>query len=321
MLLRFVTSSIWYRRGLYLPMLAAVTVTLGLIGAIRIVGNSFESIVDREMRHYGANVILNGENYALIEDPHVLVAVQIVELKGQSVKLGITDVEALLRMNSAWMVRGHPGILMGRTLAAQLGISQGDSVAVAGHVQPIGILDSGMEFDSFVLMNGIVDKPAMIFIRCEHPEKYRDRNAVVLEEMIRSKYNFLQSIQRLMLYIALITALASISAIVNLARLDASNRRGEFGVLQALGAEAATLRKVLAAEFSILTVTAGLMGVLASIAVAGGILHFAANAAPRPDIAVVGHVFSTSIAAFAIAALIYLMESGKQNVITAISGE
>lgn len=321
MLWKMISSSIWFRRGLYVPMLVTVTITLALIGAVRIVDSSFDTIVDREMQNYGANVILTPRGESMPREQGVAVEVKTTEFKRENVQLAVTDVQALLRLNPAWVVKGEPGVLVGQNLADRLNLTGGETVEIDNYRGKAVILDSGMEFDSFMLVNGKAQHPSMIFIRSDHPENYRGKNAIILKEMVRSRYNFLESIQKLMLYVALISAMASMAAIVNLARLDAGARRSEFGIIKALGAGRRIVRKVILAEFSVVTTISVILGVVTAMVLAGAILFLAANAAPSFNYQMIGYICLTAVAAFGLAAFIYLMEAKKQNVVAEMRGE
>ena len=212
--------------------------------------------------------------------------------------------------------------MIGQTLARQLHISPGQIVEIGEHkATAAAILDSGTEFDTYIIVNGPVENPTMILIRSRDPGQYRGQDAVILQEMVRSKYSFLESIRKLMWTIAIVASLASMTTIINLARMDAANRQREFGVLKSLGARKAVLRRLLGSELSILAAITSLLGVLLSGSLAAGVLFYAAKATPKIDVTAIGTVVLTSCAAFAVAALIYFVESGKQNAIREIQGE
>ncbi len=320
MLLKIVASSIRFRLNLYIPMLVAITVSLSLIGAAEIVGSSFTEIVNREMSKYGANVILIPEEGVEVEEG-VAVYVKSVKLVNTDVSLAITHVQELLKMNPAWIVRGNGSILVGSSVAEQLGINEGDFIEISGFRGRVAILDTGTEFDSFVIVNGSVEEPSMVLIRTENPERYRGMNAIILEEMIRTKYSFLEGIKKLMLYISLISAASSLAAVINLARIDAGSRRREFGVFKALGAQIRTIVKVIFAEFAALSLASGIIGFTSSLVLSWAILTFTAGVSPAPSLKALLYVFATSLAAFSIASFIYVVESKKQDVIDEIRGE
>jgi hypothetical protein len=117
MLARIVLSSIKHRARLHIPMLMAVALSLSLIGASEIVEKSFDRIVEREMEKYGANVILKPEDGAVNVDAGDEMAglyVRTVRVGESEVNLAVTDVEELLKINPAWVIRGDGEILVGR---------------------------------------------------------------------------------------------------------------------------------------------------------------------------------------------------------------
>ena len=320
MLLRIVISSIRFRLNLYIPMLLAIVISLSLIGAAEIIESSFKGIVEREMGKYGANVILIPEEKVDVSEG-VGLFVKTTKIRETEVNLSVTDIAELLKINPSWVVRGSGNILVGRNVAQQLNIAVGSHLEIEGISGNAAILDSGTEFDSFIFVDGSFEKPSMILIRTDEPERYRTRNAIILEEMIRTKYTFLNSIKRFMFYVAFISALCSMAAIVNLARIDAGNRRREFGVLKSLGALQHTIAKVILAEFALVSSISGIWGVIASLALSWVILSFTAHAPVLLSVKTVLYVFTTSTAAFGLASLIYVFESKKHDVIEEIKDE
>lgn len=321
MLWKIISSSIRFRLNLYVPMLVAVVISLSLIGAAEIVGNSFREIVNREMKKYGANVILTPEKDIEVNQG-VAVSVKDAEFRNAEVSLASTNIKELLKLNPAWLVKGNGNILVGRTVAEQFNIAEGSLVEIEDIKGHAAILDSGTEFDSFIIVNGKVQKPSMILIRTDEPEKYRGRkDAIIREEIVKTKYKFLESIKRLMLYVAIISAVSSMAAVVNLARIDAGDRRKEFGVFKALGAFSNTIAKIVLSELTVLSSISGALGLLASLALSWLILSLTADTSPVMNFKSVLYVFATSFVAFGLTFLIYIFESRTRDVVREIRGE
>jgi len=321
MLLKIVSASIWFRRGLYLPMLITLIVTLALIGAVGMVESSFNKIVDQEMKKYGANVILIPDEKTQLDEENVPVYLKTVEYNGQEVGVAITQIAPLLKMNPAWVVKGEPGILVGEALAEKYKIRMGDAIKLGEREGAAAILKTGTEFDSLFVMEGKVEKASMILIQSDNPEKYAGQNAIILRELVLSKFFFLTGIKKLMLYVALITAIASIIAIVNLARVDAGSRRREFGILKALGAGQKTIGRLMVMEFAFVSIFSGILGLIMSTALAAAIILSVARIIPVPNLKSTLFVFSTAIISFGMAFLIYWMESRKQEVYQEMKGD
>lgn len=262
----------------------AVALSLSLIGASGIVEKSFDRIVEREMAKYGANVILKPEDGAVdvdAGDEAVSVYVRTLRMGEFVVSLAVTDVEKLLKINPAWVIRGDGEILVGKDLANKLGIESGDVMEIGGFRGKASILDSGTEFDSFMIVNGTAEKSTMVLVRTDNPEKYRGSGAVILEEMVKTKFSFLKGIERLLFYIAAVSAVSTLITIVNLSRIDAGKRRKEFGVMRAVGADTKTISKFIFAEFGILTLLSAALGVLLSFAPSWAILAGTAGTLPE----------------------------------------
>lgn len=320
MLLKIVTSSIRYRLKLYIPMLIAIVVSFSLIGAADTVGRGFDEVVDREMSKYGANVILTPDNGEKV-DEGVALYIDEVTLNGSTAYIATTDLLQLLEMNPAWIVRGNGSILVGKDIAEAWGILQGDFIEINNLEGRAAILDSGTEFDSFIIANGSAEKASMVLIKTSAPEKYRGKNAVILEEMVKARYIFLESIKKFMIYVAAISTISSLAAVINLTRMDAGARRKEFGIIKALGASQYNVIKVIFAELAFISAVAVLFGITASIALSQVILGSIADVPLVFSINTAGYIIIASFAAFAIASLIYLIESKRQEVITEIRGE
>jgi len=317
---KIVASSFWFRRTLYLPMLLAVMVSLALIGAADIVGSSFNHIVNREMEKYGTNVILTPEGEEKISEG-IAVFIKTVPFRDTGVSLATANVAALLEMNPAWVVRGNGDILVGKSVAERFGLTDGSFVEIEKAKGRAAILDSGTDFDSFIVVNGKVEKPSLVLIRTDEPEQYRGKKAVILQEMVRTRYSFLESIRKLMLYVSVLSAIASMAAVLNLARMDAGARRKEFGILTVLGAFQRTIAKIIAAEFLVLACIAGLFGVLASLALSWTVLTFTAGVSPAMHPKTILYILAASLAAFSFTSLLYVFEASRHEVIENIRGE
>jgi hypothetical protein len=320
MLAKIVTSSIRFRLDLYIPMLIAIVVSLSLVGSAEIVGKTFGKIVGREMAKYGANVILVPEEDSEVSEG-VALFVTPVKLGNVEVRLVSTDIPELLEMNPAWMVKGSGNILVGKSVGANLDIRQESFLEVGETSGRVAILESGTEFDTFIIVNGIVEKPSMVLIRTDDVEKYRDKNAVILEEMLTTKYAFLGSMKKLILYVSLISGLASMAAVVNLVRMDLRTRRKEFGILKALGALQSTLVKIVLTEFAVLFSLSGALAIGVSSLIAWSILTFVVGASPELDLATALYIFSISFLAFGLSSLVYILEFKRRDVVEEIKGD
>lgn len=320
MLIKIVTSSIRFRLDLYLPMLIAIVVSLSLVGSAEIVGNTFGKIVGREMAKYGANVILVPEEDSEVSEG-VALFLTTVKVGKSEVKWVSTDIPELLEMNPAWMVKGSGNILVGKSVAANLDIRQESFLEVGETSGQVAILDSGTEFDSFIVVQGTFEKPSMVLIRTDDVEKYRAQNAVVLEEMLTTKYAFLGSMKKLILYVSLISGLASMAAVVNLARMDSRARRKEFGILRALGALQRTLVKIILTEFAVLFSLAGALAIGVSFLIAWFILTFVVGASPELNLATALYIFAISFVAFGLSSLVYILEFKRRDVVEDIKGD
>ncbi len=291
-----------------------------LLGSAWFVGGSFDSVVDHEMSKYGANVIVQPEPGSDIAEG-VPVEVRQTTYRGQSVQTAIASLDRLLRQNPAWLVRGDGNLLAGREVAQSLGLEENQIISFHNEEHKIAILESGTEFDAFLLQDGEVTNPTMVLIRTDYPDRYRGANAVILQEMVQSKFQVIAAIQRLMFSVAIISAIAAAATVINLARVDASNRRSEFGILKALGAGQRTVYKLVSAEFGILAMLSAGLGLAGSLGLAWGIIHQLAGTAPSVDITGILVVFVTTFAAYAAAGTLYHFESKRQYVIRELRGD
>lgn len=318
MLGRIIFSSIRYRLHLYLPILLAVSISLSLVGTAEVVGESFDEVVGKEMEKYGANVILRPEKGYSGEGLPLAIGER--ELKGEEVKVALTDVERLLNMNPAWVVKGHGELLVGREVAEKLNIGEGSRVELEGLKGRASILESGTEFDNYIFAQGRGQDPNLVLIKTEDTQRYENKNAIILEEMLNSKYSFLKSLKELILFVSAIAMLSSMGAIVNLARIDAGARSGEFGVFRALGAPSRLIALAIAGEFILLALAVGALGFLLSLAIGWAIMAATAEAAISFSFKALAYIFAASLLAFALASLFYIAQS-KKEVAIQIGGE
>ena len=309
MYFKLIISSVKHRLALYIPMLAVMAVSLCLIGAASLVSSNFDKILDKEMANYGANVILKSNSGISINDGNVPLRVQGEQIKGRKISVAEGSLASLLKMNPAWLVKGSSRILAGSLVAPELGLKQGQTTTIGDVTGKVSILESGTDFDSYIFLDKKTEAPNMFLIRTNDPSKYRGMDAVVMEEMVRTKYAVLASIKRLMFFIALITAIASVAAVINLCRVDAGRRKREFGVFKSLGGSIKTIRKLLCSEFALLAITSFIAGFTASVLLSWGILNYAARASVSLSLQSVFITGATSIIAFSLAAMIFIFES------------
>lgn len=316
---KIVFRSLRSRLGLYIPMIIAVVVTLCLIGAAVIVGDSFHSIVDRQMAKYGANVILKNPSKDDMSKG-VSVEVQASKLHGEPVQLAVASTELLLKQNPAWLVRGDGNFLVGQEVASRMSVKQGEQITLSGKSGTAAILKSGTQFDQYVFTEGIAKNPTLELIRSDNPDTYRGRNAVILSEMVKSKYTVLESVGRLMLVMAIISAIASIATVVNLARVDAGRRQKEFGIFKSLGASGGRITKLISSEYLVLAGIAIVTGIAGSAALSWGIIHFVADSTPQWNLWSTLDIALITILAFGSAGLTYILESKRHQVAEELRG-
>jgi len=316
---KIVLRSLFSRRKLYLPMIIAVSITLCLIGAAVIVDTSFREIMDQEMARYGANVILTPEPGQEITEG-VPVGLQEAEVQNHPIQLAFSHVQDLLDMNPAWLVQGDGNLLVGQQVAEQLSLQRGDHITVNGIAGSVAILKSGTEFDQYVFADGNVGQPTQVLIRSDNPENYRGENATILTEMVRSRYIVLESISRLMLIIAIISSVASIATVTNLARVDAGRRQKEFGIFKSLGAFNSKIASMISTEYAILSMVSIITGIIGSMALSWGVLYFVSDALPRWNILSVIEIGVVTVIAFGLAGLTYLLESRRHRVAEELRG-
>ncbi|MEJ2052048.1 MAG: FtsX-like permease family protein, partial [Calditrichota bacterium] len=267
-----------------------------------------------------ANVILRPEPGENITEG-VAVSVHQESFNGHSIQVATTAIPQLLKLNPAWLVRGKGRLLAGQKTAQTLGLHQDDQVNLDGTSRQVAILESGTDFDSFLLLNGPANNPDMVLLRSEHPEQYRGRQAVILQEMVASKYRVLASIKRLMLSVGILAAVAAIATVLNLARVDAAQRRRELGVFKSLGASKNLVNKIIGTEFFILAAISTVLGFLGSVGLGWVILSGISPTSPKIPAMVPVVLFGTALVAFMTAGMIYYIESKRHLVIEALRGE
>lgn len=306
--------SIRSRFGLYLPMTIAVSVTLCLIGAAGITDSSFRMMIDRQMEHYGANVILRNPDSAAVAEG-VAVEVQTIRMEGVPVERGITSLPSLLNLNPAWLVRGDGPHLVGQDAAARLHVGQGDRLTIDNITGTVAVLETGTRFDQFIFTEGVASDPAFAFIQTDRPEQYKGSDAVILAEMVASKYTVLNSIGRLMLIIAVLSALASVATVTNLVRVDADRRRKEFGIFKSLGASSEHIITLMGLEYLVLSGITLFTGIAGSLALSSGILFAVTGELPSlPMGTVLLPIVLADLVAFGGAGITYVLESKRINI-------
>ncbi|SMO64495.1 ABC transporter permease [Fodinibius sediminis] len=319
MLLNIVTKSIKSRRDLYFPMIMAVVITLSLIGAAEVVGDEFNRVIDREMSKYGINVILRLEEG---EQATAGVPVQLktASVNGEQKELAVTPVFSLMEINPAWIILGQSDYVVGQLVADELGIEQGDALTIDGALIQPSILKSGTRFDSYIFSNGTPQNASLALIRTDNPGMYEGRNAIILKEMVQTRYRFLGSIESLMLTIAMISVLASFATVINLARLDAGKRRKELGIFKSLGGSGSRILLLISSEYLILSLVSIIAGVAGTLLLSWAILQYVADYAPVIGLTTIFYISGVTFIAFGFAGLTYMIESHNHNVVHELRG-
>lgn len=320
MLLKLVSASLWHRRSLYLPMLLSVVLALGLIGAGDIVGSSAGGIVDREMRKYGANVILTPDGGPLPEGG-LPVRLKTQQFGGEAITVAVTDQAGLLRMNPAWKLNGKGRLWVGKLLAERLNLRAGSRVNLGGVSGTAAILESGTEFDDFLVVEGEPSPASVIMIASAQPQQYRRRGAIIMEEMLHSRFRFLESITRLLTYVALAAGLAALATVINSFQMDAGARLREIGIFKALGSRRRAIGAALSLELAFLALICAGLGSAAGLAIATLILQLSAQAQPVFSPAIGVHVLQTSVTAFALVGIIFWWQSSRHEAVTEMGRE
>lgn len=318
---KIILSSIKYRLGLYSPMLIAVAISLCLIGAASLVSSNFNHILNREMKKYGANVIVKTKGKIPINGQHVALQVNDTVIGNRKISMASGSIKNLLQINPAWTAKGAPSIMVGNQVAGELNLKQGQTIEMHGVVGEVSVFESGTDFDSFIFIDKKAVEPNMYMVRTDHPEQYRSMNAVIMEEMVRTKYAVLSSIKKLMFFIALISVVASITTVINLCRVDAASRRKEFGIFKSLGASMFSIWKLLSFEFSILALVAFVAGLAGSVLLSWLVLYYAAGASLTMNLQSVVVIAVTSLVSFSFAALIFIIESKRVHVMEELRNE
>ncbi len=271
--------------------------------------------MNKEMLKYGANVILRPPLPAKIysTDEAVRMFVSDNLINGKKVPTAFVSIPDLLKMNGAWLVKGSSGILVGEDAASRIHVHIGEEMKVDGAQGSVAILESGTEFDSYIFINKKADTPNMELIRTSKPERYSGTNSIILSEMIKTKNAVLESIKKLMFFVALISMLVAAAAVINLSRTDAGARRKEFGIFKSLGASYTSIIKLISGEFMLLALVSLAIGALAAELLSWMILSSTAGTVPQIEIGSFLTVAAISFAAFLMAVLVYLIESKRMD--------
>jgi len=324
MLLKVVISSIRYRAKLLIPMIMAVSISLSMLGSSVILEKSFEDVVEENLKIYGANVIVTDVSDFKPKNPSdefIAISLKSARIGNYEVILAITNVDKLLSINPAWFVRGNGEIIVGRELADALMLSQEDIIEVDRYKGRVAILDSGTEFDGYIIVNGSAKNPSLILVKAENPEEYKDESVIILKEFVRTKYSFLEGMSRILFIASLISAIASFVAIVNLARIDAGKRVNEFGILKALGATNRLITKILLVEFLVISAISSITGSMISVIVSWVVMNKIAKISPTLNFDALGLILIVTILSFSVLCLLYLNESKRRGVIEILRGE
>lgn len=331
MLPRLITRSLRHRPGRALLIVLTLIMGLSLEAALLSLAMDIGEKNERELTAFGSNILLlpkdaadpaafglslksqghiDQSQLAALDGPvdfplagYAPFVYSLADVNGRQIVINGTVFEQALRINPWWSVegeipaKGSHGAILGKEVAAKLGLKAGDSFTVkeGGTVRTLavtGTLNSGGSEDSQVIMDldqaqsisGLTGKVSVVEVSVLAGEGQNlDQVAASLDELVpgaraktvkqvaKASQNLLGKINLLMVLVtALIIFISGLTVSASLANAVMERRR-EIGLMKSLGAEGRGIASVILGEALVLSAVAGPAGYLLGLVLAQAI--------------------------------------------------
>ncbi len=197
--------------------------------------------------------------------------------------LEMFNLENIEFKEGGWPEEGSKELVLGYSVAEAKDLGVGDEVKLRGEKYSIvGILKESKSFIDYAAIGPyksiaetygmesyasvIVVKPADVKesdrIADEIEERYSDVDALTTSEMIKRAKKAIDQLRIMTLAIGIISSIVAAIGIINTMMMIVTERKREFGIMKALGAEGGTILMMVIEEGLILAIAGGVVGII-----------------------------------------------------------
>lgn len=313
MFLRLIAKSMKVRKSRVIVALLAVVAASAVASALLTLSLDTRDKIGRELRGYGANlVLLPGEGEYIVKGlklDHPSVAgystylYTASKVKNQEVPVVGVEFEAVKRVRPWWRISGDSPLdgkaVVGANLANKLGLKIGSTFELgSATITMAGLIDTGGVEDDQIFINlreaqkmvgvqGVSAVEVSVLGDVAEVTSYLEKNNNVMVKKIRQTAEaeevLLAKTELLLASAALFVFAAACLGVMSTMITSVLERGKEIGLMKALGAENSSLLSIFLAEAAIIGVAGGLLGYLLGFAFAQfiGIEVFSLAVSPR----------------------------------------
>jgi len=300
----FLVRSVSQRKGRFVISSCAVMMSVAVVTALVTLSLGTDEKIGNELKQYGANMIVTEKHGGMIErsladdirsTKHVrssaLQTYGTGHINGKSYEMIAIEPDSVsgVRIRGS-LPRNDNELMVGTDIKDLIGAAPGDTVRFDnGKVfQVTGIFEKGSEEDSALVIpsgaardllgtDGIsavllnVDSDMMDEVRDEMTRTYPSVSVKTIRQVAMAQENLLTKMQLLMLIVTIVVIFASVIALGSTMSANVIERTGEIGLMKAIGATAADIRKFFVTEAALTGMTGAVSGYIAGIVAAEGV--------------------------------------------------
>jgi putative ABC transport system permease protein len=320
--LHLVLRALAHRKGRTALLLAVLAMASSLATALGIVSLSMGKRVAEEVRKYGANLVIipetarldvgsGGLNFGVISEPSYLQQRQVEDALAQSglkaersfhlrgalhwkntdVMVEGVDFAQIRRLFPWWQLRGGwpaPGeTVVGNDLAVRLGLKVGETVELAGQLQPVrlkvsGIVSTGGEEDGLLFLTlpelqqalGLDGQLTVVRLLVTAEGDSLKKRAAALQpflpnakvsevrQIARTSEGLLAKVKLLMVMVTAVVLISAGSSVTGTMSTTVLERSKEIGLMKAMGGTRWEVLLIFCGEAVLLGMLGGLAGYL-----------------------------------------------------------
>ncbi len=329
MFTRIVLKSLWIRRERFFIAVVAIMLGAAMVTSLLTVSLDIRERMGRELRNYGANLIIlpgEGDYIEKFDVNHSAIIGYVpflnfkAEVNSRNIEFIGAELEAARKMNPWWNIEGSlPGeeeVLAGTNIAKKLSLRTGDALTIGGKSFGVsGILDTGTSYDDRIFMpmqtaerisgrSGATSIQVSVLGDIDEVINYLENmnyRVKKVRQIAESEKALLDKTQFLILLVSLFVLSAASLGLLSTMITSVLERSREIGLMKALGCGNSKLSALFLAEAGVIGIAGGISGYALGILISRfiGMEIFGMAIAVKPEVFLFTILISVLIAAVA----------------------
>lgn len=329
MFARLIMKSLWVRRERFLISVIAIMLGAAMVTSLLTVSLDIRERVGKELRSYGANLIVlpaEGEYIDQFNATHSSIIGSVAFLhfgavvNGRTVEFAGADLEAAGKMNPWWHIEGAlPGqeeVLAGINAAKKLGLKTGDALDTGENsLRVSGILDTGTSDDNRIFIpmetaerisgkKGATSVQVSVLGDIDDVIRYledKDYKVKKVRQVAESEKALLDKTQLLMALVTFFVLSAACLGLLSTMITGVLERSREIGLMKALGCGSCRLAAIFLAEAGVVGAAGGMLGYFVGLSLSQfiGMEIFDMQISAKPGVFILTILISILVAAAA----------------------